>query len=187
MKFATQPRQKILTAIGFTLVFVGLAVGFIAYPSIRVIKSLSDQIFQQRVELEELYQRGQVLKQTLKEYEEVKPIIPSLNRVYLVKGNELEFITTLENVAVDSNVTHDIKLAAIDPKKTSNQLLYQLQTSGDLINFVHYLINLEALDFYVNINTIRLSSSAGSGIRSNQTGTGSALQAIILATSYFKQ
>ena len=67
MKFATQPRQKIITAIVFTIGFVGIATALIAYPSINVIKTLSDQIFKQRVELEELYERGQVLKQTLKE------------------------------------------------------------------------------------------------------------------------
>jgi len=186
MKFATQPRQKIITAIVFTIGFVGIATALIAYPSINVIKTLSDQIFKQRVELEELYERGQVLKQTLKEYEEIKPIIPTLNQIYLMKGNELEFITTVEKAAADSGVTHDLKLATTDPKKNTNQLQYQLQVNGDLIKFIRYLAELESLNFYVNINTIRLSSPAGSGIQSNQIGTDSALQAILLATSFFK-
>lgn len=184
---ATTPRHKIIITIAFAVVFTGIVGGVIAWPSITTIKSLAEQINEQRIELEKLYQRGQILKQTLREYEEIKPTIPSLNKVYMTKGNELEFITTLEDSALSSGVSHDIKLTAPDPKKPTNQLQYQLQSTGDLPGFIRYLAALESLDFYVNINTIRLSSLTTQPQQSSQTTQSKdALQAILLATSYFK-
>jgi len=181
LQLFTNPRQKIMITLAFTLVFAGLILALIAWPSIAAIKNVSEQIYQQRIELEQLYQNGQVLKQTLREYEEIKSAIPTLNRVYLTSGNELDFITTLEEAAAVSGVSYDIKLTANDPKKPTNQLQYQLQTESDLKEFIRYLAQLESLDFYVNVNTLRLSTLAN---RSNNRGP--ALQAILLATSYFK-
>ncbi|MDP3986327.1 MAG: hypothetical protein Q8P77_02775 [Candidatus Veblenbacteria bacterium] len=181
------PRHKITFTLVFTTILVAAVVALIAWPSITTIKGLANQIYEQRVELEKLYTRGQVLKQTLKEYEEIKPAIPTLNRVYLTRGNELDFITTLETTATSVGVTHDIKLTTSDPKKSTNQLQYQLQTQSDLPSFIRYLAALEALNFYININTIRLSTGAGDSQRANASTTpGNALQAILLATSYFK-
>ena len=76
--------------------------------------------------------------------------------------------------AAVSGVSYDIKLTANDPKKPTNQLQYQLQTESDLKEFIRYLAQLESLDFYVNVNTLRLSTLAN---RSNNRGP--ALQAIL--------
>lgn len=183
--FIHTPKQKILSVIVFTILFTIAIFSLIAYPSIKIIKQLSDQIYEQRIELEQMYQKGKILKKTLHEYEQIKPIIPSLSRVYLTRGNELEFITSLEELATTSGVIEDKKLAAPDPKKVTNQLQYQLQISGDLKGFIRYLAALEALDFYVNINTVRLSTSTAQQTI-NQTVTKPALQAILLATSFYK-
>lgn len=189
MKFTFNftPRKKITSIISLTVILSGLMMGLIGWPSIKTIMNLSNQIYGQRMELEKLYQRGQVLKQTLREYEEIRPSIPALNRVYLTKGNELDFITTLEEVALSSGVSHDIKLGATDPKKTTNQLAYQLQTGGSITGLIRYLAALESQDFYININTIRISSSLNNDVNVPSGNlSNSVLQAIILATSYFK-
>lgn len=186
--FSSTPKQKIAVVISLTVIITGLLMAFIGWPSIKTIIDLSDQIYGQRTELEQLYQRGQVLKQTLREYEEIKPSIPALYSIYLTKGNELEFITTLEEVASASGVSHNIQLGATDPNKTTNQLPFQLQTEGNLNGLIKYLAALESLDFYVNINTIRISSLIGKNSRSTTDNSGNnVLQAILLATSYFKQ
>jgi len=191
LKFtATTPRQKIAFTVIFSVLCAGIALAMIIWPSVKTIKFLADQIYQQRIELEQLYQKGQVLKQTLRAYEEVKSVIPKLNQVYLTKGNELEFVTKLEEVAAASGVTHDLKLVAVDPKKQTNQLPFQLQNEGDLPKFIRYLAALESLDFYVNINTIRISSLLNTRSNSreavNQLNGHPVLQAILLATAYFK-
>lgn len=186
LNFNTHPRQKIIIATIFTIVFNGMILGLIAWPSINTIKTLAEQVYEQRVELEKLYQRGQLLKQTLREYEEIKPSLATLNRIYINRGHELEFITTLEETAINNGVTHQIKLTAADPQKqTNNQLQYQLQINGNLTDFIRYLASLEALDFYININTLRLSSLTTNSQATNQPSPQS-IQAILLATSYFK-
>lgn len=183
------PRQKIVISTAVTLSVTAGMIIFLTYPSIRAIRNLADQIYEQRIELEQLYQKGQLLKRTLKEYEEVKPSVQELQRVYITRGEELNFITTLEGVAQSNDIEQDIKLGSLDPKdKTGvNKLPYQLGISGNLANIIAYLGGLEGLDFYVNIETVRLSRSGGTSSRTTtSTGEVSPLATILLANSYFK-
>ncbi len=186
------PRQKIVASTLLTLSVTAAVIGFVTMPSVRAIRSLADQIYEQRLELEQLYHKGQLLKRTLKQYEEVKPAVHELERIYITRGEELNFITTLEGVADSSGTIQDIKLGAADPKSKapSNKLPYQLTVEGNLTSLISYLGGLEGLDFYVNIDTLRFSRSStyssGRNRPSNLGGTAEPLSATLLATSYFK-
>lgn len=145
----------------------------------REIKRLNAEIDTQRFELEALYQKGQSLKQTLKAYAEVKPTIGSLNRVFLERGQELTFITALENIADTTQVTQQIKLSAAATGQTQKELPIQLDLSADVARVIRYLGGLEALDYYVNINTVRLGSAG------RARAGGGAISALLLASTYF--
>ena len=181
------PRQKIIFSTSLTLVLTGALLAFVTLPSIREIKSLNEQIYAQRSELEKLYQKGQLLKQTLKEYEEIKPTTAALERIYIKRGEELSFITTLEAIANTNQLNQEIKLGTQDPKKLTNQLPIQLEINGSLPKFIHYLASLEALDYYLNIDTLRLNSASRNRARPNDQGNaGTNLTALLLAAAYFR-
>jgi hypothetical protein len=182
------PRQKIMLSTAVTLLVTASVLLFVTLPSVRAIRSLADQIFEQRLELERMYHKGQILKHTLKQYEEVKPAVQELSRIYITTGEELQFITTLEGVAQAAGVHQDIKLGAKDPKdKTAaNKLPYQLEIEGNLTSLIAYLGGLESLDFYVNIDTLRFSHGSVSSGHGQSSGSSEPLTAILLATSYFK-
>ncbi len=185
----TTPRQKIIISSSLTLVATAVLIVFITLPSIREIKALNEQIETQRTELEKLYQKGQLLKQTLKEYEEIKPTVATLDRIYIKRGEELSFITSLEGVANSNGLKQDIKLVSQDPKKTTaaNTFPIQLDLRGELNSFLRYLTGLEAMDYYLNIDTIRISTSS----RDSSTGatldaSRSHLVSLLLAAAYYK-
>jgi len=185
----TTPRQKIIISSSLTLVATAFLIIFITLPSIREIKNLNEQIETQRTELEKLYKKGQLFKQTLKEYEEIKPTVATLDRIYIKRGEELAFITSLEGVANVNGLQQDIKLLNQDPKKTTmtNTFPIQLELKGELGPLLRYLTSLEALDYYLNIDTIRISTA------SRDSGTGAALDtsrsrlvSLLLAAAYYK-
>ena len=85
----------------------------------------------------------------------------TLNGVFLITGEELGFITDLENVASKNNmkqiidfdnskyeITQDIKIIPL-----------QLRLNGSLENLISYINSLEKLDYYIEINQIDINTS----------------------------
>lgn len=185
MNLLKQNRQHIMIiSTGLTVAASLILLGFIAYPSIREIMNLSDRIYQERVDLEKLYRKGQILKQTLKDYQTIKPTLNQFTNIYVIPGNELDFITHLEKVATEQKVNQDITLGLADKKPKVNKLPIQLHIDSSLANFVKYLTGLEQLDYYLNIETLRL------GGYNKRTSPGSAnnftLSAFLLGSAYYK-
>lgn len=177
LQLPTTPRQKIILSMSLTALITAGLIAFITWPSMREIKRLNSEIDTQRLELEALYQKGQSLKETLKAYAEVKPTIGTLSRVYVQRGGELAFITSLEAVADTAKVDQQIKLNSTPANQPVNELPIQLDVKTDLTHLISYLGGLEGLDYYVNINTVRLGTPG----RAQANGT---LTALLLATTY---
>lgn len=175
--------SRTLIATGATLLAGLTLLFFVAWPSYQQIRQLNDEIYQERVGLEKLYQKGQILKQTVQEYEKVKPEVTKLSSVYLQPNDELNLITKLEDAAQMSNVKQHLTLGVQDPKKTKNTLPIQLQISGQLKDFVGYLQKIEGLDYYLNIDSLRLSKN-GTGNQSIQSSN--PLEAVLLGLIYYQ-
>ncbi len=172
------PRQKIIITSSLTVLTILVLVAFVTWPSIKEIRRLNTEIDAQRLELEELYYKGQSLKETLEAYSKVKPTIGTLDRVYVERGQELGVITTLEQVADSSKIKQTIKTNEVDKSKQTMPL--QLELVGDLTRIINYLGAIEALDLYINIDTVRLGS-----VGRIETKDG-ALSALIVGNAFYK-
>jgi hypothetical protein len=180
--FTLTPQRKAIIIIGLTLLTsIGLFV-IMGYSSIKEIKNLSLQIEEQRSQLEELYIRGKNIKQTLQQYHEIKPTINTIDNIYVKRGEELKFITTLENIANVQGINQEPKI--VSQPNNSNTLQLELTTTASLNRIIKYLIGLESLDYYINIDTIRLSKS--SSWTNNYAPTNPELSTIFLATLYYQ-
>ena len=177
----TTSHRKVILAICLTLLTsLGIFV-FMAWPSLKIIQTLNNQIYEQRVELEKMYRRGQILKQTIKEYEQVKPQISSLQQIFVNRGQELELITALENIASATNINQNIKLGVTDNLNKNQKLPLELQVTGTTAQIINYLAGLESLNYYLNIDTVRLVNSQ---TEPNRAPT---LTAIFLANAFYKK
>ena len=163
---------------------MGLLMVFIIWPSIVDIKSLNQSIEDQQTQLEQLYQKGRNVKKTLEQYREVKPAVTSLDSIYVKRGDELKLITTLEQTAKSQGITQDINQASGSNQAQGDKLQLQLQVTGSLHQLIAYLTALEALDYYVNIDLVRIGTAPTTS--KQPLTSGSKLSAVFLATSYFK-
>ncbi|MFA4818947.1 MAG: hypothetical protein WC621_03835 [Patescibacteria group bacterium] len=177
-------RKVMIATTALTITATLGLLAFIIGPSLREILNLSDQIYQQRIDLEKLYRKGKILKQTLKDYQTIKPTVGQFNSIYVERGNELNLITAMEKVASDHTVDQEIIIGTPDIKGDKNSLPIQLQVNAPLANLLKYLGGLEQMDYYLNIQTLRVSKySARSNAPAPKNIT---VSAILLGSVYYR-
>jgi len=155
-------RQKmILVTIGI-LTVIGLIIALIILPTARDILKISDAIHLERVDLEKKYQRGQLLRETIDNFDKIKNREADLKNVFLTKGQELGFITKLEQIAAQHNLEQEIRLQIPDNMtKEFTEIPLVLNIRGSYSNIVRYLKSLEQESFYYPINTWKLNAVRG--------------------------
>ncbi len=152
-------RKKIFLSLMVFLIIILILLVFIVIPTIRDIKNMSQEIEEQRLDLEKKYIKGQSLKQLAENLKKIEPELVNLDQIFINQNRELEFITTLEEIAARNNINQKINLGAINPagSESFKKTTIQLFTSGSFNDQINYLLNLEALNYYVNINSLELS------------------------------
>ena len=158
-------KNKIIaTLVGFVLIISGL-IYFIVVPTVKDIKTRGGAIEEQVIDLEKKYIRGNSLRQLTENLKKIEPRLSSLDQIFINKNRELEFITTLENKANETQISQKINLS---PPNTAENIEFQknslqLFTNGEFTKQLKYLIKLESLNYYINIKSLELSSSPRGG------------------------
>ena len=183
-------KNKIIAMpIGFVLIIFGL-IYFIVVPTIVDIKTVGGEIEEQRIDLEKKYNNGISLRQLTENLKIIEPKLSLLDKIFINKNRELEFITTIENEANEARVSQKINL--ISPETTEKQEFQknnlQLLTKGGFNEQLKYLMNLESLSYYINVKSLELSpaDSNKEAEINNQELTGNRLNMLINADTYWK-
>ena len=72
----------------------------------------------------------------------------------MIEDKKIEFFSILEKIAQKYNLKFNLNLIFLEsPEKIS--LKFDLE--GEYFNFLKYLIDLERLDYYININEISIN------------------------------
>jgi Tfp pilus assembly protein PilO len=162
-------KQKIII---FVLIITGvtsLVIIGIIIPTVREIKNISTSIYNERIDLEKKYQRGQLLKQTVNDFEKIKPAKSKLTDIFFETNQELFIVTTLENIAANNSLTQKIQIQPQSTPKTETHystLLLKITASGDFASTMKYLSAIEALPYMINIKTIAINKNAENLIQS---------------------
>jgi len=185
--FKLNTNKKIALNIIIFLVAVFLLLFFLILPTINDIKAIESEITIQMVELEKKYQRGQSLKKLAEHLKMIETQLDKLDQVFIDKEDQLLFITTLENIADASQVTQKINLIAepeMEKGENYQKLPLQIFTQGDFVSQLKYLINLESLNYYINIKSLELNSAPSAGNGQN-IGQGN-INMFIIADTYWR-
>ncbi len=107
-------RKKLFTE----LAILGLGVGFfgvvIVLPVVQDISHITQEIQNQRRELEALYEKGQFLRILRCHISMVEKELPALQSLFAHPNRQLEFITSLEAIASHNNTTIELSLEYMD-------------------------------------------------------------------------
>ena len=164
--------KKYLIAIAaLTIISAGMIL-YIIIPAVGSMRENKIKIENEYQGFESLLSRGQNLEKTIKDFETVNESYPELANVFLSKEKELEFITSLEEISQETGVTQQIIFSTEKTKKTNNIDIkpISLHLNGKLADILTYLNRLEALDYYVNLNSIKIFKNISMG-RKNAPGS----------------
>ncbi|KKQ61331.1 MAG: hypothetical protein US81_C0007G0011 [Parcubacteria group bacterium GW2011_GWE2_38_18] len=150
-------KERIILLNAAIIIIIAGILLLLIFPSISLIKKIQFNIQSQLVELENKYNKAQILRQTSSNLKKVEPLVGLLDQGYVKQENEIQFITALEELAVKNQISQKLNLGNIKINKTVPQkVTLQINTRGQFPDQVKYLRGLEKLNFYINVKTIEI-------------------------------
>jgi hypothetical protein len=143
--------NKIIIIFIVFFISISLILFYIIIPTVREIKKLNEYIYQEQKDLEVKFQKVRRIKKIRQNFLKIEPYFPQLNSIYLTEDKKIEFFTFLEKIAQKHNLKLDLNLLPIE---SSEVIVLQFDLEGEYFDFLKYLIDLEKLDYYININKI---------------------------------
>lgn len=185
-------RKYIASLAGLIILSLAMA-WWVVKPAVSSVRRNKHEIDYQKQKLSELLVEGQSVVENQKNLAVVQVGIGEIDKVWLSLGNELKFITDLENAAKQSGVEQVINF---DNTKTSGAteiktIALELEVRGELPGIMSYIYALEALDYYINISRVEINAlRAGAGKQfANQIEEeqeGAQLSVHLSGTTYWK-
>jgi len=141
----------------FPVFFIIIYFGII--PAIDSIKNLRAELISQKIELEEKINQDKNIASLNERIKRIEPQLEILNKIFINKNRELDFITNLESVEKKNSITQKLTInpPTSDEKKLIKTVPITIEASGRYVNILQYLADIEALPYYVNVNKIEIT------------------------------
>ena len=154
-------KQTVVFVIIISLLII-ILFNFFIYPSLSEIKGICQEISNLKIKFEEA-NKGLGLKDSLSLYKAYQQKIELIDKSILTKNRELEFVTTLENIASQYNLDQKINLSKYEDieGKSFFQMPLQIYLQGDFENELRYLQDIEKLNYYIDIEKINIGRTPG--------------------------
>ncbi len=162
--------QKTIIGVALLVVFNAVIFIFIIKPTILDIKTFNNRIQLERMALENKYSSRRNIKNIIADFKYANDgIAPLEEKIIVKKGREVLFVRGLEKIAAANNLSQKIKIAPAPAEgaETKNAAIKQnisIALSGDYIDVLKYINDLEKSDIYIIINSVNLDSN---GVETN--------------------
>ncbi len=154
--------KKKISYLGLIFLAASLLIVYLALiPALDAIKIKRAEIVTQKIELEQKLNKEKNMASLSTKVKKVEPFVDKLMNVYINQNRELEFITTLEGIASENNISQSLNLNLDNSNQTSsyNIVPLEISASGTYNNLLAYLIALETMNYYINVTSWQFSSS----------------------------
>lgn len=186
-------KKRIFIVPAVFILFVTGLIYFIILPTMKDIEETAAQIESQRTDLDKKYYKSKSAKQSTKSLKAIEGDVEKLDRIFIGKNQELAFITALEEIANKNNINQNINLDLSSGAKNNKygKIPLKLTTQGNFINQFNYLLDLEKLNYYLNIKSLDLSAGGGASAyppldKIINYDSGANIKMVILADTYWK-
>ncbi len=161
MKIASK-KKKLVIISSISIIILTLLVLFIIKPVILKLENSSGTILGKKAELESLTQKETVLPRQEKELENLKDKLPKILRAIPAQDEVINFIIDLEQIAHKNNVTQSINIKegtakAEKEEEGLRESVFKLTLAGSFPDIINYIINLENLEYYADINSLNIT------------------------------
>ena len=138
------------------MLFRSTFIGFIIYPLWRGISKNSQELVETRKELILFQGRAGKFEEFKKTYEELKPELEKIGRLFVDPRVPIELIKFWEDAAQDSKLLIDISpfTQKSSEKDPWNSIGFRLTLIGKFPNFLKFLIKTETAPYLIEIQNI---------------------------------
>ncbi|MEK9183339.1 MAG: hypothetical protein AAB849_02410 [Patescibacteria group bacterium] len=158
--------KKLIYITGGILVFFFLISGLIIFPQYRSIQQMNRQILELRTSLEAKYEKTRYLHKSQNILALAKQTTEELKLLFIKNGEEIKFISYLENLADKFSISQKINISRANKMKgvDADKIDLQIDAQGEFVNLLSYLDALERSDYLISILEINLSRDASYSI-----------------------
>lgn len=150
-------KKKFSACAAVSFLCIGCIIYFVIMPTIKDVKKIGEEIILIQNAANAKYNKIIGLKKMTADINKIEPEIATLQQIFIDKNNQLGFIQELEAIAKKNNVNQSINMGAVADKASLS-----LSASGEINNLYNYLLDLESLDYCINIKSISLSAGSAS-------------------------
>lgn len=164
-------KEKIIGLNVLMIVIFVLIIFFVILPSSKEIDSIQTNIQDQYLELEKKYLKGQSLKKLNENLNKIEPQSKKLDNIFIQSDNQLNFITMLEGIAKENQLTQKVDLGTPINLVSYKKIPLQINVQGNFYKQMAYLEKLESLEYYININSIELTPLSTLNGQNSESGS----------------
>ncbi len=150
-----QTKKIIIRVSLFFVLFIGIIFG-ILLPTLLNIKKTADESYKLRLLLEQKYEQSLRSRVTKQKLNDVRQSITDFDKYIFKAGDELRLITFFETLANKHSLNQTISNSNLDKIGADQIAEISLNLSGDYQNTLNYIADLEASDYFINIEQINL-------------------------------
>jgi Tfp pilus assembly protein PilO len=186
------PEKKLWFITTILLLALCVIFSFIIRPTIKEIKDLRAEIIKEKIELEKNINQEKKKAKLGAKLNKIKPQLNKLEGVFINENRSLEFITTLEGIANKNSVEQkiDLKFARMEKNQSYKKIPLSITAKGQIKNLINYLVDLETLNYYLNIKTLQITQKQtpphGPSSRSNSAKASGGANLILNADTYWR-
>jgi|SRR3989339_1564302 len=140
----------------FRVLFFGAIItaiaGAIIWPTISYIHALNQETHNLRTYLEKRYESTKHIRYSRQKADEIQKETGDFSSVIFKTADQINLITTLENIAARHKITQKIDNLNLD--KSSSQLTLSLNIEGGYLDSLHYLTDLEKINYFLQIEKL---------------------------------
>ncbi|MFH1291677.1 MAG: hypothetical protein ABIH87_00555 [bacterium] len=149
--------HKIFFSVSLLSLLAIVIIGFVIVPAVVNIKQTTNETYKLRVGVEKKYNDSLKSRLTKKKIEDIKQNSIDFSTYLFKSTHGLKLIQLLETMASNNQVNQKINLTTLDNIKAQGQVKINLTISGDFQDILNYIHELEASDYFLNIENIRLT------------------------------
>lgn len=155
------PKKKLWLITAALLASLLIICYFIIRPTIKEIKDLRAEIIKEKIELEKNINQERKKAKLGAKLKKIKPQLDKLDGIFINQNRNLEFITTLEGIAGKNSIEQkiDLKFTKTEKNQSYKKIPLTITAKGKINNLINYLVDLETLNYYINIKSLDISQS----------------------------
>lgn len=159
--FQSHEKKLIYITLGI-LAFFFLVSSLIIFPQYRSIQKMNRDILELRTSLETKYEKTRYLHKSQNLLALTKQTVAELSSLFIKKGEEISFISYLEDLADKFSIKQKINISRADKTKNTDidKIDLQIDAQGDFAELLSYVTALERSDYLISISEVNLSRDA---------------------------